>query len=257
MPGKKIIMIPCDTVYIYDGSISGFYSCVYESIYSKQMPASIIAECDMEPSLHSEKYVETDKEKAYKVKNSITGKISKEALKLVENVFLSCLKEKELAILRFLIMGYDEGSKIVNMLGHRDIAPLIKAQKHLMGECHLLLGFIRFSDYNGKLVSTITPKNFILPFITEHFKNRYSNEDFMIYDKTHKVALVYQNQNIHYIQFDSIELSEATGTEEKYRMLWKQFYNTIAIEERYNPKCRMTHMPKRYWENMVEVQDLL
>ena len=27
---------------------------------------------------------------------------------------------------------------------------------------------------------------------------------------------------------------------------------TIAIEDRYNPKCRMTHMPKRYWENMTE-----
>ena len=28
----------------------------------------------------------------------------------------------------------------------------------------------------------------------------------------------------------------------------------IAIEGRYNPKCRMTHMPKRYWNTMTEFQ---
>jgi hypothetical protein len=29
----------------------------------------------------------------------------------------------------------------------------------------------------------------------------------------------------------------------------------VAIEGRENPRCRMTHMPKRYWENMVEMQE--
>ena len=37
-----------------------------------------------------------------------------------------------------------------------------------------------------------------------------------------------------------------------YRRLWRRFYDTIAIEERRNPKCRMTHMPKRYWNTMTE-----
>lgn len=39
-----------------------------------------------------------------------------------------------------------------------------------------------------------------------------------------------------------------------YRQLWTRFYNTISIEGRYNPKCRMTHMPKRYWAMMTEFQ---
>ena len=46
------------------------------------------------------------------------------------------------------------------------------------------------------------------------------------------------------------------GEEEAfYRRLWKQYYNTIAVEGRYNPKCRMGHMPKRYWTDMTEFQD--
>ena len=44
-------------------------------------------------------------------------------------------------------------------------------------------------------------------------------------------------------------------TEAKYRLLWKRFYDTIAIRERENPRCRMTHMPKRYWGTMTEFQD--
>ena len=28
--------------------------------------------------------------------------------------------------------------------------------------------------------------------------------------------------------------------------------DAIAIKERYNPRCRMGHMPKRYWANMTE-----
>ena len=44
-------------------------------------------------------------------------------------------------------------------------------------------------------------------------------------------------------------------TEAAYRLLWKRFYDTVAIRERENPKLRMTHMPKRYWSTMTEFQD--
>ena len=42
--------------------------------------------------------------------------------------------------------------------------------------------------------------------------------------------------------------------EANYRLLWKRFYDTIAIKERENPKLRQTHMPKRYWNTMTEFQ---
>ena len=43
-------------------------------------------------------------------------------------------------------------------------------------------------------------------------------------------------------------------TELDYRRLWRRFYDTVSIEGRYHPKCRMTHMPKRYWNTMTEFQ---
>jgi probable DNA metabolism protein len=158
-------------------------------------------------------------------------------------------------MLKFLLRGYEEGGKLVNMLGDPDVAPLMKAQKHILGEAHLLLGFIRFADYNGSLAATITPKNFILPFIAEHFTRRYKDENFLIFDKTNKAALMHQDRRADIFSLDDIEFPEVSETEMHYQALWKQFYNTVSIEARENPRCRLTHMPKRYWQNMLEVSE--
>ncbi|MFQ7855321.1 MAG: DUF4130 domain-containing protein [Eggerthella lenta] len=37
--------------------------------------------------------------------------------------------------------------------------------------------------------------------------------------------------------------------------MWRRFYDTIAIEGRENPRCRMTQMPKRFWGTMTEFQN--
>lgn len=243
--------------YVYDGSLAGFYCCVYESVYAKEMPAAIFPEEEWQPSLFGVKRILSDQEEAKRVRASIPEKISPRALELAENVFLSCLREKELHILRFLLKGYGAGSKVVNMLGDPVVQPLLKAEGHIFREAELLLGFVRFSDFEGALAGVISPKNFILPFIANHFVSRYGCEKFMIYDKTHKAALIYENGKRRIISVEHVELPPVSQEEELYQDLWKQFYNTIAIESRYNPKCRMTHMPKRYWENMLEVKNLL
>lgn len=257
MLGKSNIDVPADLVYVYDGSFAGFLCCVYESVYSHQVPYAIFCEQDMQPTLYITRPIETDTQKADRVQRSFRKKISARAEEMVETVFLSCLAEKELCLLRFLRLGYSLGGKVTDMIGHPDVAPVASAERHLLGENHLLLGFIRFSDYGGVLASTITPKNFVLPFLTKHFISRFPNEDFIIYDQTHKAALVYQNRVHKIIPLENLQLPEPDEQEEKYRTLWKQFYKTIAIEARHNPKCRMTHMPKRYWSNMTEMQEFL
>ncbi len=244
-------------LYTYDGSLNGFFCCVYESYYLKEAPISIRAIANSQPAIIEAKDIYTEREKALKVKTAIKEKISEEALDLIETVFLSCLEQKELRALRFLVLAFKEGPGVMNMLGHPDVAPLIDAEKHLLKEAHLLKGFIRFSDTDGVLTSNITPKNFILPFIANHFCLRYADEQFIIYDKAHKAGLFYQNGKRVIAKLDEMPFPEADEKEARYRDLWKRFYHTIAIEARINPKCRMTHMPKRYWENMTEMAELL
>lgn len=257
MSGFKPLAQPSDVIYLYDGSLRGFFCCVHESVYSHEIPVDIIQTIDAPYTLLETRYIETDPDKAEKVQRSIPEKISGQAFGLVYKVFLSCLEQKELKLLVFLLRAYREGGRLTNKLGDPDVAPLLAAERHLLGEVHLLKGFIRFSDVGGALVSTITPKNFVLPFLKNHFSLRCGNEDFMIFDKTHKAALMHYKGKNKIVQVDDIDFPPASEEELCYQALWKQFYNTVAIKGRENPRCRMTHMPKRYWENMLEVQELL
>ena len=255
--GQSLQPAATDVVYHYDGSLDGLYCCVFECVYLREQPVAIVPAQEAQPTLLRIKDIPLDRDKARRVRASIPAKISGDALDLVETVFLSCLEQKELRILRFLLLGYREGAKTLHMLGHPDVAPMLDAEKHLLKEAHLLKGFVRFSDFDGVLAANITPKNFILPFLANHFCARYAEEEFVIYDKTHRAALLYQNRRRSIVRLEEMPFPRADAAEERYRALWKTFYHTIAIEARTNPRCRMTHMPKRYWENMTEMRELL
>ncbi len=257
MPGARPLAEPRDVVYLYDGSLPGLFCCVHESVYSRELPFAILPEGETQQAMFYRKRIETDLQKADKVSKAMAEKISPRASELFRNVFFSCLAQKELALLRFALLAFQSGPKVMDMLSHPQVAALLDAERHLLREAHLLTGFVRFSDCDGRLVSAISPKNFILPFLAGHFADRYQNEAFVIFDKTHKAALFFEGGRMELAELSELEFPEASQTEEGYRELWRQFYKTIAIPGRYNPKCRMNHMPKRYWENMTEVRDLL
>lgn len=246
-------MHPSNTEYIYDGSLHGFYCCVFESIYRYEIPCAITPQANSQPSLFKQYYVETDAQKAKRVRYSILKHISKTAQTLIEDTFLSNAKNRELSILDFIVFGYQIGPIITDMLGHEKVSPLIKAQQHLLSEAHIFTGFVRFVAYKDILVATIKPKNFILPYIAPHFIDRYKEENFLIFDKTNQVALVYQNNQSNLIEIDKIDFLEIDEEEQNYQNLWKLFFNTTAIPERINLKRQLGHMPKRYWENLTEM----
>jgi hypothetical protein len=54
---------------------------------------------------------------------------------------------------------------------------------------------------------------------------------------------------------ENLHLNAPSERELMFRALWRRFYETIAIEGRRNERCRMSHMPKRYWGNMTEFQE--
>jgi probable DNA metabolism protein len=241
-----------NVIYYYDGSYDGLMCCIFESFQKREMPIAIEPYDRTQTTLFKVKEIYTDSEKAERVKKSIRAKISLEAKELIEEAFLTDLAEKELHILYFMRLGYKLGAKVTEMLDNEDVDALKKAVLGMSREAHLLLGFVRFSDYNGVLMAQITPKNNVLPIIAPHFCDRFSGENFMIYDKNHKVALVYRDGVRNFISADSITPPPATPDEEKYRELWRRFFETIGIEGRYNPQCQRNLCPIRYRENMTE-----
>ena len=168
---------------------------------------------------------------------------------------MTCLPEKELLIYHFVRKLYREGASLFCKLSDEAYYPLLKAVRHMHREVELLRGFIRFSEIHGILFSEITPKNRVLPLLRTHFSERYCNENFMIYDRSHHEILIHSKEHSQILPLDTLEIHAPDASEVHYQLLWKCFYHTISITERNNPKLRMSRMPKRYWENMTEFQE--
>ncbi len=244
-----------DLIYEYDGSLEGMYSCIFESFEKKELPMEIRPEGISQTSLYPVKYISTDLIRAERVKTGIRRKISRSVQQLTELVYYTCHPEKEMLALRFVRLGMRCGAGVETMYADETVHALTRAVKHLTQESHQLKGFVRFSIREGIMTSVIEPKNFVLPLLEPHFCDRYAQETFLIYDKTHQSALFYRPGQSIIAPVPEYEQPEADDQEMKYRSLWKAFYQTIAISSRYNPRCRMSHMQKRYWSHLVEMDE--
>lgn len=239
-------------IYRYDGSFEGLMCCVFESYMRREVPSDIITTNEEQLSFYDTFDIETVPGHAERVLSAIPVRISPQAPDFIRKGFFSCNPNKDMLILKFLYLGFKHGSRVLNMLADDTVNELFKAYNYVTREAHRIRGFVRFSDFNGALVSVIEPENVVLPIIASHFIDRYRNESFMIYDKRHGMALTYCSYHAEIIEIEELELPAVSDEEKKYRDLWKTFYNSVSIRERANPRLRMNNMPKRYWRYLTE-----
>lgn len=254
-----------DICYKYDGSFYGMLSCVFEAFLKKEIPIQVLSGDDA--CLFGFKYIETDEEKAKRILKAVLAKINSTALEYVKLSFLASIQGKEIALIHLLKDGFSKGSRFIELIRtgftpvksvvvggvkNEHIKKLEKGISLLTLEAQRFIQFVRFSEVDGALVSIIEPEHNVLPLLADHFVSRFPNEKFLIYDKTHGLGLLYVDKEIKIETIESFELPKFSQEEKNYQKLWRLFYNTIAIQERKNERCRMNFMPKKYWKNMTE-----
>lgn len=238
----------------YDGTFAGFLCCVFDCYVNKEEPVEFHDPDNPFYSLYPQRTVTTDPAHARRVYRSLDTKLGREGRELVTRGFLTCLEERELWLWRLVRMGYDQGPAFTRKLTDPTVDRVRRAVQRLNSEAHLYTGFTRFSELDGVLAGEIEPKNRVLPLLRPHFCGRYPQESFVLHDRTHREALFHRPGQWAILPVEDFRLGEAGESELAFRRLWRSFYDTIAIEGRYNPKCRMTQMPKRYWAMMTEFQ---
>ena len=246
MPDRGIL------IFAYDGSFDGFLSGVFDAFLMKVLPADMVVFDDLEPSLLPIHYVETNLEHAKRVLFGIDAKLGEMGMYLTERGFLFDGEGKENAIMYFLWKAFKEKTSIAKNIGDEEVSRVFKMCTAVNNEAEKHRQFTRFKDYNGALVAEIHPKHFVLPLIKPFFCGRIKNEHFMIFDAEHGAALVHSPGKTGIIPVENLEIP--TDAEDGfYSELWRSYYRHIAIAERYNPRCRNTHMPKRFWKSLPEV----
>lgn len=198
----------------------------------------------------------SDVEKTNKVVKSVREKISEEAYDMICHAILSDSADKGDIIYRFLILGFAMGPKVVDHLSNNAVINIFNLNRNVSNEAHHFLGFVRFTDVNNILLSKIHPKNDVLQIIAPHFADRLNTENFVIYDEKRKSAIIHKSGlpwiYSRDIDFNEEKLKQITEEEDEYRVLWKIFFDTIAIEERKNHKLQRNNLPLRFRSNLLE-----
>ena len=202
-------------------------------------------------------HVDPDSEKAVKVMNTIKDRISPALYFNLAYCSMSCEKDVADNIYRVIILGFMFGKNVMEHTEYRDIFRNIEIRKKVGSEACHFKEFVRFHQTKGNIyVAHIEPKSRIIPALGLDFSDRMPSENWMIVDDTHKEAAVHYKDESYYIQKltddEYIKLLQTEKENDEYTDLWKLFYDTIAIKERANEKCRQNLFPLWKRKHAVE-----
>jgi len=241
-------------IYLFDGTFFGFLTVVFECFDNKNFDCRIMVNGIIQESICFRYiYLETDNKKAERVVSGIKRKISEIAF---ENVYLSFLSFDEnvfLDILKYLRLGFKVGGNVENYKTLDFVINVQKKRRNVQNEAHLLTGFLRFSETKENvLYSQISPENDVIEIIAEHFRDRLNNERWIINDVKRKKCAVYNGKNL-LIMNDVYDLNiSLSDDEEMWRNLWRDFFKSIAIENRKSLKRQNQVLPKKFRKYMTE-----
>ena len=239
------------TAYRYDGTFAGFLTCAWDALEGGTEPSAFLLPGDG-ATLWEERQVAADQGRARRLYAALSRRVSPAFQKLIARGFLTCLAEKELALLTLIRRGLREGDRVRLDLSDPVMARVNLALTKMWTEWDHLKGFVRFSELDGVLVGEIAPKNRVLPLLAPHFAARYSGERLALYDRTHHEIFLSDRGRWKLLPAEDFRMGPAGSGERACRAMWRRYYDTIAIEGRTNPKCQSTHLPKRYRHVMTE-----
>ncbi len=241
-----------DVSYCYDGSFQGFLCCVFESFSQKEIPAAVLPPAEGQTSLFPQRDIPTRPDLARRVAAGLE-RLGPSVRERVTTGFLADEPGKELTLLRFARLCFERGPSAARMMGDADVAAAFALERAVNNEGCKYIEFLRFEQRGTMLGTIIHPRHNVLPLLRGHFCSRLPDEDFMIFDATHGVALLRRSGKVCYMQMKQYTPAP-DPSEEDWQALWKRFFHALTIEERRNPACQQNHVPKRYWQDMCEMQ---
>ena len=252
------------TTVVYDGTFEGWLTAVFEVYEYKWPEVEMVTKNHFQANVfnaHHESFY--DEQKCVRVWKGLAGKISARALTQLYRTFLSEEKGIEGVMLKYVRHAFRSSGSIECDYSNAAVLAVVQTARKVYREKHRMEAFVRFQLTADNLFYAICQPDFnVLPLIAKHFKNRYADQRWLIYDLSRKYGIYYDLAEVETVQ---LSFNEQTGNgkniqmimdekEELYRQLWQQYFNSVNIVARKNTKLHMQHMPKRYWKFLPEKQ---
>jgi len=246
-----------EDIYLYDGTLEGLLSIAYKCLSEKKIPQKIEEEkYHIENLLDSTIIILTNYEHSQYIVNRIRERISDFTYYHVYTAFLSGNINKALPILHYIIYAFKYGNKVNYMKSVDCVIEVQRLSSNVKFEAHRFLGFLRFQQLsNNFLYAQYESDNCILEFLAEHFSERLKQEIWMIHDKGRALIALYNQHEYRIVDASTMNYSLIEKKEEdRYLLLWKDYFQNIAIKERENKRGQRSFMPKKYWKYIYETK---
>ncbi len=253
--------------YVFDGSMTGLLSCVFRAFQFKEFAVKISIQGRFQSGLFDEViHVSANDEHAQRVWNALEIKVEHTSLKNFYYTFLSEQEQAFQQLFEFCIYVFQSALPVDYNYGHAAVLGLSQWTKQVGREKHRMEAFVRFKKAkDGLFIALVRPDFNVLPLIERHFKDRYQDQSWLIYDEKRNYGIYYDLKQVHqvHMQVEQVDQTSHTGFSQKftveldddellYDQLWKDYFCAINIEARRNIKLHIQYVPKRYWRYMNE-----
>ncbi|WP_187263168.1 TIGR03915 family putative DNA repair protein [Pontibacter beigongshangensis] len=253
-------------LYTYDGSFEGLLTVVFEAYERKAWPHGIAQEHLAQPLLLGQTVaVTTDEAKAARVWQGLEKRLSAGALRSLYHTYLWEQPGFEMLVFNYARLVFSSPENIEGNFTADCVLQVQQASKQVHREKHRMEAFVRFQKTQDSMFyASITPDYNVLPLIIDHFRRRYADQQWVIYDLRRRYGTFYNLQTVNFIRLEKTDLlrrrqgvlqKKSFDVEEaKYQQLWQVYFDHVNIPERKNLKLHLRHVPKRYWKYLSEKQ---
>lgn len=253
------------TIYIYDRTFEGLLTALFDAYSRKSFPDLLLSEGESLPLFYQKKVtIYTDGQKSERVWKGLQKKLSATAQSCLMTSWLSELPGIDMLLFRYMRKTIDAPEPIELNFGDPDVLEISKIWKKVSREHHHILQFLRFQKaLDGTFFAAMEPLYNVLPLALSHLKSRFSDQKWLVYDLKREYGYYYDLKEIREVRFEEKEQHVLTGLlseevmdqdEKLFQQLWKEYFKSIGIKERINPKLHKQNMPARFWKYMTEKQ---
>lgn len=239
-------------IAIYDGSFENFLNLVYDIYYKKISPTVVCKNIPHQLILDDVYQCEYNEEKSMKVYKALKETFSKKNFKTILKIFMCDNAEFEMPLLEYIILGFKNQNELKN-INNSSLFLLENLEKELFRNVHKMTGFLRFEEIeDGALYAKVESKFNVVYFLGRHFEKRFNNQVFYIHDVSRKIAYVHLKEYKGIREIASFDIPQLSQEEEKFRKLWKTFFQSVTIESKKNEKLQKNLVPLLYRTYMSE-----
>ncbi|MDR1381549.1 MAG: TIGR03915 family putative DNA repair protein [Tannerella sp.] len=250
------------TIFLYDRTFEGLLSAVFDAYSLGRFPEKLLPSGDVLPLFTDATHtVATDGEHAGRVWQALEKKLRRNACNMLMHVWLSELAGSDELLFRYICKTFATTRNIAYNFGDADILEVEKIARKVSHEAQYIKQFVRFQKAADSIFfAPVNPIYNALPLTVAHFADRFSDQQWVIYDLRRRYGYYYDLHTAeeitlaadHHLLSGKPDESLMAGDEKRFQDLWKGYFKAMTIRERINPRLHKKNMPVRFWPYLTE-----